>query len=849
MADEVFINLISPEGEAYNGPPEFARWALNNGYRVASDEEVLKFKAQQEAEQRREIIRQTVRESPVGAIAASAGSAADALTLGGFSEALEAISPEKAEILNAAQGENKTASNVGAIAGLGASLGTGKPVFDAITRTGKVAGAAVEGAAARAIGNVANDAVAGAAGKAIGTTARYATEGMVAAIPQAAPDAFLGDPEDAAESLLLGGVIGGGIGTAVHAGGSLTAMALKRTREGAVKVAEGISSKANALADKVSDTFGVARTAGETVASKASGAVRTAREGVAGALNTAADAVEGAAPTLAGMADDATPGVEKVLTEVEYNQIEKMLGIGKAMRKRLNRDDPNFTKKLIDFVKEKKLVKLDFDAQTELVDAQKFGDEAGKEIRSILQGVDATKKRFVDTTALLGRLNEIGEQIPKSALFDTERRTFEKAMGSIIPRLEKPNGLSKMPKLTTLQDMKNELRKYGFNDRFDQKPGKEIVGQMWRAIDDEIGNSLEWAGQQFPEQAELWRKAKRDFFFYNRLSETLEEAAAQRGNQMVSLSDMLWSIGGAGIGGVGGGVTGFVANSLRQRYGASAAAIMARGLNDAIKRRDFVIGTSVEKFLSTVGTGFREAAEAVKPGAASPRAPVATMPRERGTLVDFGRYLTGRERDTSREAARDISDVLATFGSNVYRTADRLQGIAGDVNALEPKVGAVLTERLGRAATYLNQHSPKPDRPGTPFQSEVFEPSEQQLFSFENRFRAAVDPYSLLEDLRNGILTPEGVETVRELYPRFYEKVMGTLVEKAAEKPRNFGFQQRQQLSLILGDAVDDLLAPKTVRQFQSFYARADSHEKPGQGPKLKLPGAEPTQLDRVLAR
>jgi len=808
MAEELF-NIISPEGEISHGPADYAKWALENGYRIADEKDIQSWSEKEAERQRIESIKQSA-DSPAGVIAASAGSAADALTLGGFSAVLDKVAPETAEKLKLAQEENPMASNVGGLGGLVAGPALARGALNTVAGAGKVVGQAVESVA----------------GKTLGTVARYGTEGAAAALPTAIPEAILGEPEDAAEALIAGGVIGATAGTALHVGGSFVSMAIGNGQQALASARQRVSE----------------------VAQRIGGGIEAVGEGISKKTGMAVErfgsAVEGSAPTVGEMAEGLAPKVDELLSDAEYNQIEKMFGIGKALRKKLNKNDAQFSKKFVDFAKEKGLVKLDFDPHTALIDTEQAIKAAGEEIGKIFKTVDDAGVRFLNSDDLRAKLIQIGNEVPDVSLMSGERRAYDNAMEVILPRLENKKGELRFPKMQELQSAKNILKQYGANDRFDTKPGKDIVMRMWRAIDDEMGNFLDLTEAQFPDQLASWKAAKRDYFFYKRMEEVLQDTTAQSGNQLVSLSDMLFSLGGIGVGGIVGGAGGFVANSLRQRYGAQAAALSLQGARKALMSADGLIGESVDAFLKRTGERIQGVGQSIQSAATK---------RKQSNIKNIASQM-GLDAKNPREAAIAIADRLAFMASNTAATVSRLQALTSDVSTMHPELGAAMTGKVSQAIDYLAREAPKPARPATPFDPDTYALSERDIFVFERKLNAALDPYTVLDDMRRGLLDPDALNTVRALYPKLYQRITSTLLDKATQKKRNYTAQQKTQLSMLLGAQIDALHAPDRLTMLQESYLRPDSHLTPGQqsraarkSPSLAL--GEPTEIGRITSR
>lgn len=183
------VNVIGPDNQPYHVKAEDLEVAIAKGYREATPEDVAVRK---------------VADSPAGVIAAGFGSAADALTFGGFKSGLKALEgvgpiPENAsKIFEAAKEENPVSAGLGTAGGFARSLGKGI-----------ASGADAAGQAARqAVLKTGEQTISRRVGA---RAAQYATEGLVFSAPKALGELAAGDPAEAAQTLAFGAGINVGI--------------------------------------------------------------------------------------------------------------------------------------------------------------------------------------------------------------------------------------------------------------------------------------------------------------------------------------------------------------------------------------------------------------------------------------------------------------------------------------------------------------------------------------------------------------------------------------------------------------------------------------------------------------
>lgn len=201
--------LLDEEQNIHIFPEEDTDIALNQGYRLPTAEEQPKIQELFKESQLKALKDKTLKEAvdtPLGKVAAFTGGAADTLTLGAFKKGLKYISPESAEVLDAAQEENPISSGAGTAAGFVGSL-AGAPAKIISEGGAKV----LEKTGSRALS--------------------YGAEGVMAALPSAAVDVVGGDYKEAAENIALSGAFGATLGSLVsgaeYAGKGLKNQVLK----------------------------------------------------------------------------------------------------------------------------------------------------------------------------------------------------------------------------------------------------------------------------------------------------------------------------------------------------------------------------------------------------------------------------------------------------------------------------------------------------------------------------------------------------------------------------------------------------------------------------------------------
>lgn len=227
------VEVLNPAGERGTVPAENVAEAIKAGYKIETPTQ--------------RTVREYVRENDglKGDLKVGLGQLVDEAALGIpemiFDKTGNPLDVAKKEALKK---EHDLANTLGGITGFGASLLTGGPLWKAGSKVGekvtahvaeKLAVKAGEEVGSRTIKSAAKDIVGRMASKAAGA----GVEGGIVSLPHAITEAALGDPGDAAETVLAGV----GIGTLLGGGGALAKDFARLSKEAVLKGAGLVTSQ------------------------------------------------------------------------------------------------------------------------------------------------------------------------------------------------------------------------------------------------------------------------------------------------------------------------------------------------------------------------------------------------------------------------------------------------------------------------------------------------------------------------------------------------------------------------------------------------------------------------------
>jgi hypothetical protein len=156
-----------------------------------------------------------------------------------------------------------------------------------------------------------------------------------------------------------------------------------------------------------------------------------------------------------------------------------------------------------------------------------------------------------------------------------------------------------------------------------------------------------------------------------------------------------------------------------------------------------------------------------------------------------------------------------------------------------PQAAEAFEAASQQALRYLDQTMPKALVPPSLVNTRKFKPSDMEMSKFVRRVEAAMNPLKVLDDLRDGTLTREQVETLDAVYPEYMGKIRQRVVESLTEKQREFPYQAKLKLSLLLGMELDPSLSASSIQALQSTYQQQEAQaEQAGPAQPKMRPGA-----------
>jgi hypothetical protein len=204
-------------------------------------------------------------------------------------------------------------------------------------------------------------------------------------------------------------------------------------------------------------------------------------------------------------------------------------------------------------------------------------------------------------------------------------------------------------------------------------------------------------------------------------------------------------------------------------------------------------------------------------------------------------------QDTDKDPARArMKEVAAAVSSPTTRRA--IQTATLPLHLQNPAVGEKVQMALETRLAYLAERSPwkPPMKALRTFKAEV-RPSRYEVAKWARVVRAAEDPLTLLEDLQNRQVTPEAINTVKDLYPELFSRMQVAVLEQVSTLKEGMSYQARLQVATFFDSPIDASQTVEFGATIQGLYNQSQQSQPQPRG-SLGTPSAPTTQTQRLTS-
>lgn len=193
---------------------------------------------------------------------------------------------------------------------------------------------------------------------------------------------------------------------------------------------------------------------------------------------------------------------------------------------------------------------------------------------------------------------------------------------------------------------------------------------------------------------------------------------------------------------------------------------------------------------------------------------------ERKTLHDFnfGDYEEKKESKLTPESFEKKVTSLTRLASDPEALADRVSTQMRLTTESAPAVTTAAILQAQKGIAFLQSKTPVTQELQM-FPGQKTMASRSEIAKFERYVRAVEEPLSAIEDLKEGRMSPEAVEALKEVYPQIFAQIQQTVLQRIADNKQPVSHQAKLQLGLLLGIPTTPSLTPDSIMRSQALYA------------------------------
>lgn len=403
------------------------------------------------------------------------------------------------------------------------------------------------------------------------------------------------------------------------------------------------------------------------------------------------------------------------------------------------------------------------------------------------------------------------------------------------------------------------------------------LDQMGAIIEKHVEKGVRQFGG--PELFSRYKQTKNEWGALRDLKKASTEGVSKyTTNRFGGLSEQMLGHAAGIVGAAVGGIPGFVIGEgvgrgaawLEKHYGSQYAAEVAHMLSK---------GSSIADVANMTQSEIRRGvAEFVGGGVGSQIAPIAKAGY--GKIKEVSAPAMVAATRTAKASIRTAGRVGAAMGTAAKietikgLNPAQFQSIRHDIQKRHEDPTLIVTsvlstglqhshptiaQSLSQRATVANEflYSKLPLQATRPSMSGpvLVPPTKEQMREFERYVRAIDDPLSLLDDLRNGNVSPQTVMAIKTVYPQMYGDIEAHVRVAVAGK-KNLPYSKKMSLGLLFGSPVDPTLTTEYLQAMSlaSASAMPQRGSKSSLGPtfprisasKVKPPPSRMTQAEKI---
>ena len=439
----------------------------------------------------------------------------------------------------------------------------------------------------------------------------------------------------------------------------------------------------------------------------------------------------------------------------------------------------------------------------------------------------------------MSKIDEVAEANP--GILSTSREAYgnvAKKVDDIIKEFETVPGFT--AQIKPVKDIRNEFIKLAQDTaqintkkihslrmkideliKFDKAPGQytlkdKALNEVRFALNDEIQAIAEKASKldstkKFGNLLEDLKASNKDFSYASRLIPNIEKKADKEATKrgILSLTDFI--TGGS-----------LLASDMTS---AAAIAVGAKKLLESDIRRRVSILSSIERQNQKVSNTIKKSADFFIKKAAQGISTAAPATQKIITKALVNSNLSIPIDKQNAKKPKNKQEGFVNIRKNIIELTtnpDKLEQLVSrrtiHLQNSAPNITQESVNKVLAGLKFLASKMPKPAKENSASQmltKREYMPSDLQLSKFERYVEAVENPMSVVESLSNGNISREGAEALKVVYPKIFEKLQETVMQKIQESPEAIPYNKRLQLGILLDVATDPSLESQNIAGLQ----------------------------------
>lgn len=195
---------------------------------------------------------------------------------------------------------------------------------------------------------------------------------------------------------------------------------------------------------------------------------------------------------------------------------------------------------------------------------------------------------------------------------------------------------------------------------------------------------------------------------------------------------------------------------------------------------------------------------------------------------------------------RQLSGMSRALSDPEAAQRELMNAVSG-IDYAAPRAAQAMQAKAVRVAGYLHDRMAKPMRPPAPFaKSDGWEPSDTEIARAESLARVAMRPSALLDDLKDGTITGEQVDAVRELHPHVYQQIVDELTDRLSSLSDDLPYDERVRLTVLFGVPIEPSASPEALATWQETHAATRAGAAAEAQQQRPMTAATAKSMDRV---